>query len=227
IAMRAQGKVVIGTVGEVPARTQVEIRNDDGTKVLPKGEAGVIYVKGPGVMRGYYKNDIASAKVLKDGWMNTGDIGVFTKSGQLAIRGRAKDTIVLRSGENLEPVPIETLLAQHPLIEQAVVVGQDQKNLGVLIWPEYDKLVDAGYEVREFDLKNDLNQISELIDIFKEITASLINEEHGFKNFERISHVRFLPQKLLVGEELTALIKVKRNVIHKKYKDLIENMFKE
>jgi len=227
ISMRVPGKVITGTVGEVPAKTTVEIRSEDGSRRLPPGEPGVIFVKGPGVMQGYYKNGEATLKVLKDGWMNTGDIGVFTKSGQLAIRGRAKDTIVLRSGENLEPVPIETLLAQHPLIEQAVVVGQDQKNLGVLIWPEYDKLIDAGHEVSEFDLKNDLNTIPELIRIFKEITGDLIKEENGFKSFERISHVRFLPAKLMVGEELTALMKIKRNVVHKKYATLIEAMFKE
>jgi long-chain acyl-CoA synthetase len=227
ISMRVPGKVITGTVGHVPEKTVVEIRGEDGIRILPAGEPGVIFVKGPGVMKGYYKNGEATLKVLKDGWMNTGDIGVFTKSGQLAIRGRAKDTIVLRSGENLEPVPIETLLAQHPLIEQAVVVGQDQKNLGVLIWPEYDKLVDAGYEVKEFDLENDLNSIPELNTIFKEITGDLIKEENGFKSFERILHVRFLPAKLMVGEELTALMKIKRNVVHKKYAPLIAGMFKE
>jgi len=227
ISMRAPGKVIMGTVGEVPAKTTVEIRAFDSDRVQPPGEPGVIFAKGPGVMQGYYKNGEATLKVLKNGWMNTGDIGVFTQSGQLVIRGRAKDTIVLRSGENLEPVPIETLLAQHPLIEQAVVVGQDQKNLGVLIWPDYDKLIDAGHEVSEFDLKNDLNSFANLIRIFKDFTADLISEENGFKSFERIAHVRFLPAKLMVGDELTALMKIKRNVVHKKYAALIAGMFAE
>ncbi|MFZ5628182.1 MAG: AMP-dependent synthetase/ligase [Spirochaetota bacterium] len=227
ISMRHPGKVIMGTVGFVPDRTTVEIRNEDTGAVVPQGERGVIFVKGPGVMQGYYKNGEATLKVLKDGWMNTGDIGFFTASGALAIRGRAKDTIVLRSGENLEPVPIETLLAQHPLIEQAVVVGQDQKNLGVLIWPDYDRLIDAGYQVSEFDLKNDLNTYPELVTIFKEICHELINEQNGFKSYERISHVRFLPDKLRVGDELTALMKIKRNVVHNKHAALIEIMFKE
>lgn len=226
ISMRQPGKVIMGTVGFVPDRTTVEIRGEDG-RVLPPGEPGVIFVRGPGVMQGYYKNGEATLKVLQDGWMNTGDIGVFTRSGALSIRGRAKDTIVLRSGENLEPVPMETLLAQHPLVEQAVVVGQDQKNLGVLIWPDYDRLLDAGYQVSEFDLKNDLNTYGELVTIFKEICHELISEQNGFKSYERISHVRFLPDKLRVGDELTALMKIKRNVVHTKYAPLIEGMFKE
>lgn len=227
IAMRHPGEVIMGTVGFVPEGTTVEIRNEDTGALVPKGERGVIFVKGPGVMQGYYKNGEATLKVLKDGWMNTGDIGYFTTSGALAIRGRAKDTIVLRSGENLEPVPMETLLAQHPLIEQAVVVGQDQKNLGVLIWPDYDRLIDAGYQVSEFDLKNDLNTYGELITIFKEICHELINEQNGFKSYERIAHVRFLPDKLRVGDELTALMKIKRNVVHNKHAALIETMFRE
>lgn len=226
ISMRMPGKVIIGTVGYVPEKTVVEIRSEDG-KVLPPGEPGVIHVKGPGVMQGYYKNGEATKKVLKNGWMDTGDIGVFTRSGALAIRGRAKDTIVLRSGENLEPVPIETLLAQHPLIEQAVVVGQDQKNLGVLIWPDYDKLTDAGHDVKEFDRNDDLNKNHELIQLFKTCVAFIVSEDNGFKSFERISHVRFLPDKLRVGEEMTALMKIKRNVVQKKYAALIEDMFKE
>jgi len=227
ISMRAPGKVIIGTVGSVPAGTTVEIRNEDTGRVMPPGEPGVIFVKGPGVMQGYYKNGEATLKVLKDGWMNTGDIGVFTRSGALAIRGRAKDTIVLRSGENLEPVPIETLLAQHPLIEQAVVVGQDQKNLGVLIWPDYDRLIDAGHNVSEFNLKDDLNTKPELITIFKEICHGLISEENGFKSHERIAHVRFLPDKLRVGEDMTALMKIRRNAVHAKHARLIEEMFAE
>ena len=226
IAMRSPGKVIMGTVGFVPNGTTVEIRGEDG-RVLPQGESGVIFVKGPGVMQGYYKNGEATLKVLKDGWMNTGDIGVFTRSGALSIRGRAKDTIVLRSGENLEPVPIETLLAQHPLIEQAVVVGQDQKNLGVLIWPDYDRLLDAGHDVAEFNIKDDLNKKPELLTIFKEICHGLISEENGFKSYERISHVRFLPDKLRVGEDMTALMKIRRNAVHTKYAALIAEMFAE
>ncbi len=226
ISIRSPGKVIMGTVGFVPEKTTVQIRGEDG-RVLPQGETGVIFVKGPGVMQGYYKNGEATLKVLKDGWMDTGDIGVFTRSGALSIRGRAKDTIVLRSGENLEPVPIETLLAQHPLIEQAVVVGQDEKNLGVLIWPDYDRLLDAGHEVAEFNIQDDLNQKPEILTIFKEICHGLISEERGFKSYERISHVRFLPDKLRVGEDMTALMKIRRNAVHTKYAALIAEMFAE
>ena len=224
IAMRSISNVQVGTVGKIVDGTLVEIRSEDN-KVLPQGSIGVIWVKGPGVTSGYYKNPTATENVLKDGWLNTGDLGRIDENGNLSIRGRAKDTIVLMGGENIEPVPIETLLTQHPLIEQAVVVGQDKKNLGVLIWPSYERLEDAGYAVDEFDPNCNLNQKQEIIHLFRGVLSEIVNEKNGFKSFEHVSHIRFLPKKLLVGQELTNLQKIKRNVVHSKYEQLIESMY--
>ncbi|MCB1146703.1 MAG: AMP-binding protein [Leptospiraceae bacterium] len=225
ISMRVRGKVIEGTVGFAPDQTEVKLVKEDGS-LAKNGEQGVIHVRGPGVMQGYYKNQEATDATLRDGWLNTGDIGVWSVNGALAIRGRAKDTIVLLGGENIEPVPIEIMLTQHKMIEQAVVVGQDKKHLGVLIWPDYEKLEDAGFEVNEFDIEDDLNQRPQLIKMFSEIVHEIVNEKNGFKNFERISSVRFLPDKLRLGETLTNLQKVKRNVVLQKYNNLIESMFK-
>ncbi|MBP9884702.1 MAG: long-chain fatty acid--CoA ligase [Leptospiraceae bacterium] len=224
IAMRSISNVQVGTVGKIVDGTLVEIRSEDN-KVLPQGSIGVIWVKGPGVTSGYYKNASATENVLKDGWLNTGDLGRIDENGNLSIRGRAKDTIVLMGGENIEPVPIETLLTQHPLIEQAVVVGQDKKNLGVLIWPSYERLEDAGYAVDEFDPNCNLNAKQEIIHLFRGVLSEIVNEKNGFKSFEHVSHIRFLPKKLLVGQELTNLQKIKRNVVHSKYEQLIESMY--
>ena len=224
IAMRSVSNVRIGTVGKVVNGTNVQIRSEEGN-ILPQGNIGVIWVKGRGVTSGYYKNPVATENVLKEGWLNTGDLGRLDEFGNLSIRGRAKDTIVLMGGENIEPVPIETLLTQHPLVEQAVVVGQDKKNLGVLIWPSYERLEDAGYAVDEFDLTCNLNQKPEILHLFRGVLSEIVNERNGFKSFEHVSHIRFLPKKLLVGQELTNLQKIKRNIVHEKYKELIESMY--
>lgn len=224
ISMRSVSNVQVGTVGRIVNGTNVQIRSENN-EVLPQGNIGVIWVKGPGVTSGYYKNPSATENVLKDGWLNTGDLGRIDEYGNLSIRGRAKDTIVLMGGENIEPVPIETLLTQHPLIEQAVVVGQDKKNLGVLIWPSYERLEDAGYAVDEFDPNCNLNTKPEIIHLFRGVLSDIVNEKNGFKSFEHISHIRFLPKKLLVGQELTNLQKIKRNVVHSKYEQLIESMY--
>src|SRR5690606_36319017 len=97
-----------------------------------------------------YKNDEATRRVLReDGWFNTGDIGIYTFNDCLRIVGRSKETIVLRNGENAEPVPIEVKLCESPLIEQCMVVGQDRKHLGALVVPSLEGLKAAGVEAAE------------------------------------------------------------------------------
>jgi long-chain acyl-CoA synthetase len=224
ISLRSKGRIIEGTVGFTPEGTSIRLIKEDGIQAKV-GEQGVIYVSGPGVMVGYYKNPEATELVLKEGWLNTGDIGVLSLNNALSIRGRAKDTIVLLSGENVEPVPIETILTQHIMIDQAVVVGQDKKHLGVLIWPNYEKLEDAGFNVDEYDKTIDLNQNKAIRQLYLNIIHKLISEEAGFKSFERVTDLRFLPDKLKVGETLTNLQKIKRNVVFAKYHSLIESIY--
>lgn len=224
ISLRSKGKIIEGTVGFTPPGTTIKLIKEDG-KEAKIGEQGVIYVKGPGVMKGYYKNPEATALVLNEGWMNTGDIGIVFENKALSIRGRAKDTIVLLGGENVEPVPIETILTQHVLIEQAVVVGQDKKHLGVLIWPNYEKIKDAGFITNEYDYSINLNENKDLKHLFSSVIHRLISEDNGFKSFERVTDLRFLPEKLKTGETLTNLQKIKRNVVFEKFHTLIEEMY--
>ncbi len=221
ISARTVGNVIQGSVGYFPEGTRVKILDDQGNEV-PAGQKGVVHVKGPQVMQGYYKNEEATKKALNDGWMNTGDIGFISLNGTLSIRGRAKDTIVLLGGENLEPVPIENLLTENEFINQVMVVGQDQKTLGALVWPEFEKLKEEGYNVGE---KDDLNKNATLKKFYSDIIKSTVSSENGFKAFEKVTTFRFLPKPLEVGDELTNLFKMKRNVITDKYTDLIHDMY--
>jgi len=92
-------------------------------------------------MSGYLGKQSESQKVLDpNGWFNTGDLGMLLADGSLVLTGRAKDTIVLSSGENIEPGPLEEALIASPLIEQAFLLGQDQKQLAALIVPRIDYL---------------------------------------------------------------------------------------
>ncbi len=221
IAVRQVGNIVQGTVGYTCPNSSIEIRNEKG-EVVPQGEMGVVHVKGPQVMEGYYKNKEETNKALKDGWLNTGDLGFISSTGTLSLRGRAKDTIVLSGGENIEPVPIENLLVENDFINQVMVVGQDKKTLGALIWPDYPKLQEAGYKVEE---GQDLNANQEIRKVFTEVIKKSISADNGFKSFERISGFQFLPKAMEVGDELTNLFKMKRNVITDKYKDLVEKIY--
>ncbi|MCB1159625.1 MAG: AMP-binding protein, partial [Leptospiraceae bacterium] len=201
--------------------TSVKILNDKGEEV-PTGELGVIHVKGPQVMKGYYKNEEATSKALNNGWLNTGDLGFISLNGTLSIRGRMKDTIVLLGGENVEPVPIENLLLEHNLVNQVIVVGQDQKSLTALIWPDYEKMAEAGLK---FSKDENLNNNKEVKAHFAKIVKSMVSSENGFKSFEKLSDFRFLPKAMEVGDELTNLYKMKRNVISDKYASLIKEMY--
>jgi long-chain acyl-CoA synthetase len=94
-------------------------------------------------MVGYHQKPEASAKVLDgEGWFDTGDLGRLLPDGCLVLTGRAKDTIVLSSGENIEPGPLEEALVECPLFEQVMLVGQDRKQLGALLVPKAEPLLE-------------------------------------------------------------------------------------
>ncbi|MCW7503925.1 AMP-dependent synthetase/ligase [Leptospira paudalimensis] len=221
ISVRSVGHVVQGSVGKWPDGTVVRIVNEQGESV-PKGKMGVIHIKGPQVMKGYYKNEEATKKAIVDGWMNTGDLGFISFNDTLSVRGRVKDTIVLLGGENVEPVPIENLLLENAMINQVIVVGQDQKSLTALIWPDKDRMKEAGLQWKDGE---DLNQNKDVRLYYQNIVKKQISSENGFKSFEKLSDFRFLPKAMEVGDELTNLFKMKRNIIHDKYKDLIKSMY--
>jgi long-chain acyl-CoA synthetase len=111
--------------------TEVRIVNLETRKILAFNQQGVILIRDPQVMQGYFRNPEATAKAIDpEGWFDTGDLGLLLEDYNLVITGRAKDTIVLTNGENIEPQPIEEHLLRCPYIDQVMLVGQDQKVLG-------------------------------------------------------------------------------------------------
>ncbi|MBU42149.1 MAG: long-chain fatty acid--CoA ligase [Spirochaetaceae bacterium] len=228
LAVRTWGKLVIGSVGPIYPDTDiriVDISNGDIIYTTEKGGAnkrgikGEIHAKGPQVMRGYYKNPEATDKVLKDGWMNTGDLGMITFNGTLKIVGRSKETVVLLGGENVEPVPIENKLSESPLIDQVMVVGQDKKYLAALVVPSLEQFKDYGETLEEI-AKNE-----EVAKLLRNEVKKLVSSEAGFKSFEKVVDVRLLPKPFEVGDELTNLFKIKRHVVTDKYQDMINTMY--
>ena len=130
---------VRGSSGQPLSFTEIKIVNDDKKKILKFREVGKILVRGPQVMKGYLNNEIATNDVLsKDGWFDTGDLGFLIPNGSLFITGRAKDTIVLSSGENIEPNPLETEILSSEFINQIQLVGQDKKCLTALVVPNLE-----------------------------------------------------------------------------------------
>jgi long-chain acyl-CoA synthetase len=122
--------------------TAVRVVQPESRLPVAIGEPGLVLARGPQVMAGYHGKPEATAKVLDgEGWFDTGDLGRLLADGSLVLTGRAKDTIVLSSGENIEPGPLEEALVESALIEQVMLVGQDRKQLGALVVPKAESLV--------------------------------------------------------------------------------------
>jgi long-chain acyl-CoA synthetase len=231
LAVRTWKNLVIGTVGPIYPETEIRIMDlNTGGVLYPdanrpdrgRGLRGEIHAKGPQIMAGYYKDPGNTARILKDGWLNTGDIGLVTFNDCLKIMGRSKDTIVLLSGENVEPLPIENKLTQSPFIDQCMVVGQDQKFLGALIVPHVEAFRAAGVAADSAASLEDDPAARALLDA--EI-RKLVSGDTGFKAFERIGGWRILPKPFEIGDELTATLKVRRHVITDRHAGLIAAIY--
>lgn len=225
IAVRTWKSLVPGTVGPLYPDTHIRIVDpasgarvfDSQNPKVGRGKKGEIHVRGPQVMAGYFKNPEATAGVLSDGWLNTGDLGMMTFNNCLKITGRSKETIVLMGGENVEPTPIESRLLQSAFIDQVMVVGQDRKTLGALIVPNRSAFDNEEYERIVASMEAQAT-------IRKEV-QSLINAESGFKSFERVVVFSLVPGPFVVGDELTAKLSLKRHRIAEKHAELIESMY--
>ncbi|KEF42885.1 MAG: long-chain fatty acid--CoA ligase [Cyanobium sp. CACIAM 14] len=123
-----------GSAGQPLPDTALKVVDPATGTTLACGERGLVLARGPQVMAGYHHRPDATAKVLDgEGWFDTGDLGLLMADGTLVLTGRAKDTIVLSSGENIEPGPLEEALVASALVEQVMLVGQDRKQLGALL----------------------------------------------------------------------------------------------
>ena len=231
LAVRTWKNLVIGTVGPFYPETEIRVVDlESGGILYPdrsrrdqgRGRLGEIHARGPQIMRGYYKDPEGTSRVLHDGWLKTGDIGMVTFNDCLKIVGRCKDTIVLLNGENVEPLPIESKLVHSPLVDHCMIVGQDQKHLGALIVPALDGFRGAGLIAANL---LELAASPRARALMESEIRRLISLEQGFKSFERIADFRFVTKPFEVGQEMTATFKLKRHIVTKQYASLIEEMF--
>jgi len=204
-----------GTVGKPIPRVEV--------KIAPDGE---ILVKGPNVMLGYYKKEEETKEAFKDGWFHTGDIGYLDKDGFLVITDRKKDIIVTSGGKNVAPQPIENMLKANPYISNVVVIGNKRKFVSALIIPNFEKLEEyAKFNNIEYKDRKDLVSKKEIKNF---IQAEVDRTTEGLAPYERIKKIVLLDREFEISkDEITPTLKVKRNIIEKKYKDLIDELYKE
>ena len=188
------------------------------------GEDGEIFQKGDSVFVGYYGNPKATQETIVDGWLHTGDVGQVDEEGILYLTDRKKDIIITAGGKNIAPSEIENKLKFSPFIKEAIVIGDRRKYLSCLIqidlenvsnWAQNNKIAYTTY--KSLATHPDVNKL-----IGKEVEE--VNKH--FSRVETIKKFKILDKELDPDdEELTATMKVKRSVIEKKFKDIIETMY--
>ncbi len=228
LAARRPGSAALYTVGPLLDNVSGRIIDHETGKEMPAGCEGILYVKGPNVMKGYYRDYENTRKVLDgEGWLDTGDRGYFDPAGNLVITGREKDIVVLSNGENVNPVKIEERLAKSEFIESILITGHDWKHIGALIVPHFEKLkvwcLAAGVKYNEENLTLTLTE-PQVRELFRQEIRNYINPKEGFKEYELVREFRLLPESFLVGRELTATLKMKRRVIVEIYSEYVKNM---
>lgn len=230
IAVRTPDNKMPFTIGKPVPEVETRICDEQGNTLANQHKKGLLFVRGELVMAGYYKDEertqevfFPKGKISQSSWFNTGDLARFTITGELQLTGRAKDTIVLIGGENIEPVPIEEKLLENPMIEQVMVYGQDKKRLSAIIVPDEGALKAYAAKTKiKYKGMQDLCSKDEVIDEFKRIIDNKINTQNGFKSFEKIFCLVLTPNAFKVGEELTSSLKLRRNIIMEKYHDPVE-----
>ena len=209
-----EGRVKFGTVGQALTGTKIKIAED-----------GEILVKSPGVFKGYYKGEEATAQTIKDGWLLTGDVGEMDTDGFLRITDRKKDIIVTAGGKNITPQYIENKLKASIYINDAVVIGDRRKFLTCLIMIDEDNVAKYAQDHKiQFSTYRDLTQSPQVIDLIdKEVAA--VNQT--LARVENIRKFTILPKRLYEEDgEVTPTMKIKRKIVHDTFKDIIESMYR-
>ncbi|QDZ41037.1 long-chain fatty acid--CoA ligase [Euhalothece natronophila Z-M001] len=221
-----------GSAGKAIPETETKIVDPETKQPLSEEEKGLVLIRGPQVMQGYYKKPEATEKAIdEEGWFNTGDLGWITKHDDLVLTGRAKDTIVLSNGENIEPQPIEDACLRSPYIDQIMLVGQDQRCLGALIVPNFDALK-AWSQENSLELDFSDQWLEQTLDnskvqkLFREELNREVKNRPGYRPDDRIGVFKLITEPFSAENGMmTQTLKIKRPVVSERYQDIINGMF--
>ncbi|HMU09666.1 MAG TPA: long-chain fatty acid--CoA ligase [Ferruginibacter sp.] len=210
---RAKGGTKFGTVGPVIEGQEVKLEAD-----------GEICVKGPSVMMGYYKRPDLTAETVIDGWLHTGDIGIFEDGKYLKITDRKKELFKTSGGKYVAPQPIENKMKESPFVEQMMVVGAEQRFVGALIVPSLPNLKEwMQHKGIPFTTIEDAVHNPKVLDLYKELVDSF---NKFFNHVEQIKKFELLPNEWTIDSgELTPTLKLKRKVIMEKYKGAVDRIY--
>jgi long-chain acyl-CoA synthetase len=206
----------IGTVGRAISGVEV--------KIAPDGE---ILARGPNVMKGYFNKPEATREALEpDGWFHTGDIGELDADGFLRITDRKKDLIVTAAGKNVAPQPIENQIKRNKYVSEAVMIGDKRKYPVVLIVPNFDQL-EKWAKYKDIIYTNRRQLLAHPL-VKAKMDKEVLGKLQGLGSFETPKKVGLLEHEFSIENgELTPTLKVKRRVVDKRYKAVIDSLYEE
>ncbi|MEP7350135.1 MAG: AMP-dependent synthetase/ligase [Sphingorhabdus sp.] len=201
------------TVGPPLKNTEVHIAED-----------GELLVRGPLVMKGYWRNEMETARVIKDGWLHTGDIGHIDDKGRIAITDRKKDLIVNDKGDNIAPQKVEGMLTLQPEILQAMVSGDKRPYVVGLIVPDPEW---ALAWARAQDMKYDFAALQDNPEFRSAVRAAVDRVNADLSVVERVRQFEFADEPFSIeNEEMTPSMKIRRHIIRERYADRVKGMYK-
>jgi long-chain acyl-CoA synthetase len=215
IAVNTPEHFRIGTVGKAIQGVQIRIAAD-----------GEILTRGPHVMKGYYNKPAATAETVDaDGWLHTGDIGVL-EDGFLRITDRKKDIIVTAGGKNIAPQPIEQRIKTNKYVSQAVMIGDRRRFPIVLIVPNFEQL-EKWAKIKNL-IWTDRAQLIAMPTVRAKITKEVHKQLEGLASFETPKKIGLLEHDFTIERgELTPKLSVKRHVVDKQYKAVVDALYEE
>ncbi len=228
LTCRRPWRNIRGSAGQPLPDTEIKIVDPETLQTKKLLQKGLVLARGPQIMSGYLGKESESKKVLdSNGWFNTGDLGMLLADGSLILTGRAKDTIVLSSGENIEPGPLEEALIASPLIEQAFLLGQDQKQLAAFIVPRID-YVKGWFTDRGFDSLIVLGICPENRVLREELRMEMnkvLENRLGSRREERLFSIALVEPFTIENGLLTQTLKQKREKIIQRDLNLINKIY--
>ncbi|MNX97448.1 Long-chain-fatty-acid--CoA ligase FadD15 [compost metagenome] len=208
--------IKLGTVGRALPGVTVRLSAD-----------GEIVVRGPNVMKGYWNDEAATREVLDaEGWLRTGDLGTMDDEGYLTLVDRKQELLVLDGGRKVAPQPIERRLLAHPLVAQAMLLGEGRRHMTALLVPELGEAARIAAEAGH-DWKNDVELVS-LAPVREALHEVVESVNAGLPAHERIHRFQALAHPFTFeGGELTPTFKLKRRVVSDKYREEIETLYRD
>ncbi|MNY12334.1 Long-chain-fatty-acid--CoA ligase FadD15 [compost metagenome] len=207
-------KYKYGTAGKLIGDSQIKIGDNDE-----------ILVKGSGIMKGYYKNPEETAKIFnEDGWMKTGDAGIFDNEGNLTITDRIKDLMKTSNGKYIAPQPIENMFSNNSYINQILLIADDKPFVSALIVPNFETLEEKLKTMNiPFTSWEDIVENEKVKSFYQDLIDGIQTHLSGF---EKIKKFILMPADFEIQSgEITPTLKIKRNIVIEKYADKINLIY--